>query len=81
MCKATLNRAIVSAKLEMSGTVLKISSVILQLCCEIMHEGHKVCCNGRNKLCCDKKSCPLGWFLFAIHYCSFLIESFETKLL
>ena len=40
--------------------ILKISSIILKLCCEIIHEGHKVCCDGRNKSCCGIISCPLG---------------------
>ena len=61
--------------------ILKISSTILKLCCEVMHEGHEVCCDDRNKSCYGKISCPLGWFLFAIHYYSFLIEPLETKFL
>ena len=52
--------------------ILKISSIILKLCCEIMHEGHKVCCDDRNKSCYGIISCPLGWFCLPFTVTAFL---------
>ena len=40
--------------------------MILKLCCEIMHEVHKVCCNDGNKSCYGKSNWST-WMSFVCH--------------